>query len=303
LIYNFFPRHLGDCRIHLQVFRGKKPEPQNKITSGLIHGWVIETMTIKLYALCTPSHAILRDEWFLPSLQDDYELVLENLDQPGRGLFHEEDFRSAILRKVELILTAIEENRDGWFLFSDIDVQFFSPTRPMIEKAIASRDLVFQTDNPVGTYCTGFFACRGNDRTRTLWQKALELVRASCPGEDQIAVNILLRVPIRNLPTFLFFCRLLGISLKKYRFSYDAGHRIDDFCSGRTENPSGIRVGYLPTSFFGGGTFTGRIWTPGENIPIPPNPVMHHANFCLGVESKVKMMALVKEKVSKASEC
>jgi len=59
-----------------------------------------------------------------------------------------------------------------------------------------------------------------------------------------------------------------------------------------------IKCGYLPQSFFGGGTFSGKIWTPGMPLSVPPNPVMHHANFTIGTQNKIAQLEYVRDIVS-----
>jgi MoaA/NifB/PqqE/SkfB family radical SAM enzyme len=52
-----------------------------------------------------------------------------------------------------------------------------------------------------------------------------------------------------------------------------------------------VRVGYLPPSFFGAGTFSARVFQGRERFYIPPDPVMFHANFTVGVNDKVARLA------------
>ena len=57
----------------------------------------------------------------------------------------------------------------------------------------------------------------------------------------------------------------------------------------------------LPDNFFGGGTFTGNLWSPGNQIPVPPTPIMHHANWTIVVVSKMEQLRRVKDAVMSRS--
>ncbi len=66
---------------------------------------------LRLYSICTPSHEILKNEWFLPSIQDDFEIIIKQYDQlcPS-GQFNDTGWLDIMLKKVELIICAIKEN-------------------------------------------------------------------------------------------------------------------------------------------------------------------------------------------------
>ena len=213
---------------------------------------------LRIYSLYTPSHALLKERFFVPSLPKDLDLRLHYFDNPGEGLIHDASFCRAIIRKVELILQAIEENWGGLFVWCDIDAQFFGPIEDAVLKYADKRDIVFQVDAPGPALCDGLFACRGNDGTRWLWEETLRFVRTpESHGDDQLRVR-----------------ELLGA-------------------------PGKLKTGYLPPTFMGGGTFTGKHWLPGDDQIVPEGLLAHHANFTCGVENKAAQCELVRSKVEK----
>lgn len=205
---------------------------------------------MKLIALHTHSHTEFKDEWFLPSLMDDYEVQLLAAPLAGGGRYMEGDWVKGVMLKSDTIIRAIKDNWGEVIVYSDVDIQFFAPTRPLIEAAISNHDIVCQKNDPAGTMCTGFFAIRCNEHTLRIWEQ----VRALIPQKrrDQLTFNGLLK-----------------------------------------QSPE-VRVRHLPTCFFGGGTFTGSIWTPGQGIRVPLRPVMHHANWCVGHADKVAQLKAVR---------
>lgn len=210
---------------------------------------------IKLYSFYTPSHKILKDEWFLPSIQDDYDVTIEFHEQEcPSGNFAEKGWITVMLRKVDLILKGIEENWGNIFVYADIDIQFFGPTQKSILKALENNDIVVQKDQPNGMICAGFFACKANDKMLALWEKIKETM---------------IKDHQRDQPTLNRF-------LKK-------------------DNMYNIQWDYLPVEFFGAGTLTGKSWKPGKKLTIPKNTLMHHANFTKGVHNKLAQLKYVRD--------
>lgn len=146
---------------------------------------------MKLVAVYTSSHERLVNEWFLPSIQDDYELLVHRFDGAGGGGYRTLDWTAAVLHKSRCIIDAIRNNRGEIVVYSDVDVQFFAPTRERIRDAMYGRDIVCQLDAPNGQLCTGFFAVRANDATLALWQEIERCVERE--GRDQSAFNRVLR--------------------------------------------------------------------------------------------------------------
>ena len=219
-----------------------------------------KTEKMKLYALYTPSHTVLKNEWFIPSIQDDFDLILEFHEQTcPSGTFMSGGWTRTTIKKVRLIVHAIQENWGKIFIFSDVDIQFFAPIQDHIERLMENKDIVIQKNSPNGQFCSGFFACRSNEKTLQLWQDALNLMINNQKISDQVALN---------------------------------------HCLKKKENKYGIVWVYLPNTFFGGGTLTGRSWRPGQRLPVPKNIVMHHANWTKGIKNKIAQLNYVRNTVN-----
>lgn len=217
---------------------------------------------IKLYALYTPSHEILKDQFFLPSIKDDFDIILEFCEQTcPNAQFMSEGWTDTTMRKVDLIIRAIHENWGKIFIFSDVDIQFFVPIQSTILMLMHDKDIIMQKNNPEGVLCTGFFACRGNEKTLQLWTDVKQVMEINKLQSDQISFNQCIK---RNSKI----------------------------------NPYNIAWNYLPDSFFGGGTLTGYTWVPGASLPIPHDIMMHHANWTKGVKNKIAQLMYVKQSVN-----
>jgi hypothetical protein len=221
---------------------------------------------MKMYALYTPSHEQLKDNFFLPSIQDDFDIVFEFCEQTcPSAKFMSEGWTDTTIRKVDLIIRAIQENWGSVFIFSDVDIQFFCPIKTTILKLMHNKDIIFQKNSPDGVLCSGFFACRGNEKTLQLWQDVKQLMQKNKLNSDQNSLN-----------------RCIKRHSKK--------------------NPYNLVWDYLPNTFFGGGTLTGCEWIPGKRLSIPKGIMMHHANWTKGIKNKIAQLVYVRNVVHKRNK-
>ncbi len=57
-----------------------------------------------------------------------------------------------------------------------------------------------------------------------------------------------------------------------------------------------LKYGNLPNNYYSVGVENG-LWEGDEDIKIPEKILIHHANFTVGVENKIKLINLVKSKI------
>jgi MoaA/NifB/PqqE/SkfB family radical SAM enzyme len=131
---------------------------------------------MKLLYLFTASHEAMKDRWFLPSLQDDMELVGYRSDIRGGGAYKDQDWQDAVTFKSQCIIRTIQENMGDIFVYSDVDIEFFRPFKAQVLTAIQGKDIVGQLDDGKGSFCTGFFGIRANPATLKAWQRVLEAI-------------------------------------------------------------------------------------------------------------------------------
>lgn len=224
---------------------------------------VVAQEKMKMYALYTPSHEQLKDQFFIPSICDDFDIIFEFCEQTcSSAKFMDEGWTDTTIRKVDLIIRAIQENWGSIFIFSDVDIQFFHSIQEKILALMEGKDMVIQKNSPNGVLCSGFFACRGNEKTLQLWQDVKITMQKNKLNSDQNSLN-----------------RCIKRHSKK--------------------NPYNVVWGYLPNTFFGGGTLTGREWSPGMRLPVPQGIMMHHANWTKGTKNKIAQLMYVRKVVNK----
>lgn len=203
----------------------------------------------------------------MPTLQDDYGLEVHYCPVQGVSRYRNDVFVESVLFKAEIIINTIKKNWRDVFVYSDVDVQFFRPTKTILLNAIQNYDIVCQKDDPYGSLCAGFWVARANKRVLKLWENVYKAIRSE--RRDQNVFNRLLRLSSTS--------RILNI-LKSMALP--------------------CRFTILPDTFFGGGTLTGKLWEPGIDLSVPEDIALHHANWAIGVENKVAQLQYVRDKVN-----
>ena len=146
---------------------------------------------VNIYTHYSKSHEVFYNNYFLPSLRNHYTKDEVNVrvykqDQYTQdGTFMESGWIKTMEEKLEVIIQAIQENWNKWFIFSDCDIQFFGKFVDIVEKELESVDIVAQED--IGTLCAGFFGCKGNDVMLDVFKKVLVTFKQL--GNDQVALN------------------------------------------------------------------------------------------------------------------
>lgn len=210
---------------------------------------------IKMYAISSGSHHQLKDKYFLPSLKEDYKIILRNADQICQtAKYMSHGWNEFMIKKVDLIIDAIKENWNKIFIYSDVDIQFFKPFKHLIPSLLQDKDIAIQKNTIYGDLCAGFFICRGNDKTLKLWQEIKRLMLNNPKLDDQVPLNTLL---IKS-------------------------------------NPFNVKYSSLPNEFFQPALYIKKLWVPGNKLIAPKNIILHHACYTIGIENKIAQLEYVK---------
>jgi len=211
---------------------------------------------IKIYTFYTDSHEKLLNDFFLPSVPDSFETVVRHFPQEcPSGSFHGDGWMHTMRRKVEYVIEAIKDSMGSWFIHADCDIQFFGDFHDDIKSELSDFDIVAMDDNML---CAGFFACRATEDTLELWEEILDKLEAF--SNDQFAFNAgLIATKVlryKTLPRFKYF-----------NYMHTVGR--DD------------------------------VWNPSKTLHITraqlDSILVHHANYTIGVEDKIKMMEIIRD--------
>jgi len=128
---------------------------------------------MKIYTFYTSSHKELYEEWFLPSLKEtnpNLELITRNFDQEClNGDFMADGWMTTMHKKIDLVIEGIKDNWGTVFIHSDCDIQFFGDIEQDIVSQMGDADLCGIDD--IEEISCGFFICRGNEKTLSLFQE------------------------------------------------------------------------------------------------------------------------------------
>lgn len=133
---------------------------------------------MKVYTVVSPSHKVYLEKYFLPTLPDEFEPVVVEIDQfcPS-GTFYEKGWADSVVRKIHLWIQACEENFGETFVCSDCDIQFFGPVKDVLIKELGAHDMACQGRDVIkkkkDTFCSGFFICRANSTVLNLFKTML----------------------------------------------------------------------------------------------------------------------------------
>lgn len=156
-------------------------------------------LRIPIYVVITPSHRVLFDQFFLPSLdQTQFKLHVFELDQAGDGEFLADDFKRCILFKLDQIIASIIRHKQQVIVWSDIDIQFFNMKAADISTHFHESPLQFaaQRLNKHSTdVCGGFYALRCSEEMLDFFTAARNATVHETDGNEQDAINLLLRRP------------------------------------------------------------------------------------------------------------
>jgi Nucleotide-diphospho-sugar transferase len=156
---------------------------------------VNEALFMKIFCVVTPSHKILYERFFLPSLDtESFDLHSSFLDQEGSGDFLADDFKNCIRFKLTKIIESIQNHPDATIVWSDVDLQFFGLEPSHISSYFEPDfDFVAQRLTYRDTHvCGGFYAIRCSGQTLAFFRQVEELTLSTTDGNEQDAINLVL---------------------------------------------------------------------------------------------------------------
>ena len=170
---------------------------------------------MRLYTCYSPSHEKMYQDYFLPSLVDgEYDLVVKKLDQTcPTGEFETEGWNVCTRNKILLYKQAVKENWGRSFVWADVDLQFFGPTKEILRQELGYYDLAAQSEYPHGKdfeLCAGLFIAKGNAHTMKLFQTMLDCYEGE--RDDQSSMNRHRDIVKWKLLPDRFWCKNLSVT-------------------------------------------------------------------------------------------
>jgi hypothetical protein len=198
-------------------------------------------------------------------------LKVKKIDQLSpTGEFSSLGFDKTMMEKIDWIIENIDVNSQEYLIFSDCDVQFFGD----ISVDMQDKDILFQDDYgmwdfswfPDGkqgkskfpNYCAGFFICKQSEKVKKFFY--------------DVKRNF-----TNHMNGYLHDQTIINKMISE---GYDINH-------GKLNSDKFWTVAF---------SINGNIWN-GQDISVPKSILVHHANYTVGIENKIKLLNLVKEKL------
>ena len=124
---------------------------------------------MRVYTYYTESHKILFENYFKKTIVDLEIYATFGEQECKTGSYYKDGWKKTTMKKVDVFIKAVEENMNDIFVFSDVDIQFFGPIKDQLLIELEDYDIAIQNDYN-GGLCSGFFICRGNERTLKMFQ-------------------------------------------------------------------------------------------------------------------------------------
>lgn len=241
---------------------------------------------MRVVACSSPSHAVLTEKWFLPTLGPGFEPEVVPVDQYcASGEFDADGWHEQMYAKVQTVLAALDGDGEV-IVFSDVDVRFFDAFTPAVARALlGDHDIVFQQGGVDGSVCAGFFIFRAGERLRALLRRwADEFVSGRHVG-DETALNDVLAVRRNHIGGH---STRLGDRVARGVFRV-----MSTVAPRRSRSTDGVRWRVLPRTVWSPGLSHPGLWTPGRRLDVPDGILVHHANFCVGIGDKIAQLRAV----------
>ena len=140
---------------------------------------------MKLVYASSPSHDLLKEQVFLATLCEAWELIEIRFGHSGNGNFRTACWSHVISGRVGQYLNIIKRFPGEIVVFSDVDIQWFGPVQEKIRQLIVNKDILFQRESAWEEVVNGgFVIVRCNPRTGELYRRLAEESRKGRLDQD-----------------------------------------------------------------------------------------------------------------------
>jgi hypothetical protein len=214
---------------------------------------------MKIYTFYTPSHKFFLDDWFMKTISDE-----------DKDKVHIENFE--------------QECSTGNFMESGWNKTMLKKVN-YIRECLIHDDMFFHMDSDIQ-----FFRPFHDDYVRVMEEEDLDIL-AQHDGNNTVCCGCMLIKPTNKT-------REVFDQVYELTESGKAGN--DQLALNHLLPSSGLRVGLLGVDCYSIWMNNGlRLWQPEHGIENIPNDIrIHHGNYVLGIDNKVKLMQAVRDKAT-----
>ena len=240
---------------------------------------------MRFCATYSDSHRLFLDNFFLKTFpfEPNVSLSLERMPQKcGGGLFSD-GWRDQMIEKQKFINKTLQTFFDNEIIvFCDVDMAFYGELADDLRECLGDNDIAFMKDHNNSEEfgrCGGFFVARSNEKTRELFNEVLKRLRSFSNEQST-------------------------------DFNTSEQHTINSVLKSLPD----IKWAYLPQRYYTHGLYTDGIdnfsekdqsglWWQNKNreeknnIFIPTDIKVHHANWAVGIDNKIELLDFVYKRV------
>lgn len=222
---------------------------------------------IKILTFYTESHNQIYNDYFLSSLSE--KISSEKFDLipffgkqlSNSGSYNTPGFEETMFYKIDHIIKNIDTDSSDLLVFSDCDVQFLNDFTERAQTDMMNFDILFQDD--ITCACAGFFIAKQTREVLDFFIQVRSIMYMNLGKDGKLASGMSDQ-------------SIINLLIRQNKV---------------------IKTGLLPRDvYFTIASSTGPKQWMGEDFNIPFNIHVHHANWTVGIENKIRLMEMVKLK-------
>lgn len=143
--------------------------------------------SINLYYFWNDFHKIFLDHYFLPSFNKhhngDINIIGKKFEESNTHcIFGTPEYKKLLTERAHYLIELMRTTeKDNFFIFSDIDVQFFGNIKSTIDNMIdLEYDIVFQKEDSNGAFVNfGVMLIKSNEATIKFWEEIVNRLESN----------------------------------------------------------------------------------------------------------------------------
>jgi hypothetical protein len=233
------------------------------------------------------------EDFFLKSFpfEKGVSLLIEQVSQKcASGNLFSDGWRDQMLEKQIFINKCLNTFKKGEIaVFTDVDIRFYGKIKADLTSCLEGKDICFMKDHNTDEHgrCGGFFVVRVSSKIRSFFEEVAN--RLSSNKDSKVSFETSEQCAINNI--------------------------LNDHCYRRGKqsgSDTGIEWGYLPARYYTHGLYVEGIenfsmedqsglwwenknWSEKSCVFVPDDILVHHANWCHGVDNKLHLLNWIKE--------
>ena len=230
------------------------------------------------------THKAFAEDFFFKSFpfEKGLSLVIEQVPQRCKsGDLFSKGWRTQMIEKQIFINKYLNLFKDSEVvLFSDVDIKFYGKIKEDLTSRVEDKDICFMKDHnsDVVGRCGGFFVVKNSIKIKSFFQEVMATLSSRDESSEDVSFETSEQSTINNL---LNERPEVSWSYLPERY-YTHGLYTKGIKNFSAEDQSGL-------------WWQNKSWEEKSNIYVPDDILVHHANWCGGIDNKTNLLNWVSE--------